>query len=278
MMPTKVPKKNPPITLIPPLKGLSTSKADAGVSGSNSADGAGVLGDTSHNGVGVHGTGDAGTGVLGECISSGRGVAGFSQTGQGVFGHSVAQAGVVGESDQFDGVFGISHNLNAAGLSGHNPGGLAGYFDGNVTITGDINLVGSADCAEDFNIGVDASIDPGTVMVLGEEGALFPSQHAYDKCVAGVVSGAGGLRPGIILDKQPSEQRRLPVALVGKVFCKVDARFGAIAVGDLLTTSSTPGHAMRAGDSVAAFGTVIGKALRPLATGKGLIPILVALQ
>ena len=115
-------------------------------------------------------------------------------------------------------------------------------------------------------------------MVLGEEGALFPSQHAYDKRVAGVVSGAGDLRPGIVLDKQPSLQGRLPVALLGKVFCKVDAQFGAIAVGDLLTTSPTPGYAMRAGDPLQAFGTVIGKALRPLAAGQDLIPILVALQ
>ena len=82
-------------------------------------------------------------------------------------------------------------------------------------------------------------------MVLGEEEVLLPSQQAYDKRVAGVISGAGNYKPGIVLDKQETQQRRLPVALLGKVFCKVDAQFGAIAVGDLLTTSSTPGHAMR---------------------------------
>ena len=65
---------------------------------------------------------------------------------------------------------------------------------------------------------------------------------------------------------------------MGKVFCKVDAQFGAIAVGDLLTTSATPGHAMKTSDPLKAFGAVIGKALRPLADGKGLIPILIALQ
>ena len=71
---------------------------------------------------------------------------------------------------------------------------------------------------------------------------------------------------------------RVPVALVGKVFCKVDARDVAIEVGDLLTTSPTPGHAMKAADPLQAFGTVIGKALRPLQAGQGLIPILVSLQ
>ena len=115
-------------------------------------------------------------------------------------------------------------------------------------------------------------------MVVGEDGALFPSQHAYDKRVAGVVSGAGNYKPGIVLDKQESGNTRKPIALLGKVYCKVDSQYGAIEVGDLLTTSSTPGHAMKAVDPLKAFGTVIGKALRPLAEGQGLIPILIALQ
>jgi hypothetical protein len=70
----------------------------------------------------------------------------------------------------------------------------------------------------------------------------------------------------------------MPIALMGKVYCKVDASYGAIEVGDLLTTSSTPGHAMKANDPMKAFGSVIGKALRPLDSGEGLIPILIALQ
>ena len=93
-----------------------------------------------------------------------------------------------------------------------------------------------------------------------------------------MVSGGGSYRPGIILDKQRDLPGRLPVALVGKVFCKVDADRSGIGVGDLLTTSATPGHAMRAADPARAFGAVIGKALAPLAAGRGLIPILVALQ
>jgi hypothetical protein len=58
----------------------------------------------------------------------------------------------------------------------------------------------------------------------------------------------------------------------------VDAQYGAIAVGDLLTTSPTPGHAMKATDQLQAFGAVIGKALRPLGEGQGLIPVLISLQ
>jgi len=65
---------------------------------------------------------------------------------------------------------------------------------------------------------------------------------------------------------------------MGKVYCKVDAQYSAIGVGDLLTTSETPGHAMKAIDPLKAFGAVIGKALRPLQSGQGTIPVLVALQ
>jgi hypothetical protein len=143
--------------------------------------------------------------------------------------------------------------------------------------TGDINLL-NADCAEDFDILESEEIDPGTVMVINDDGQLQPSKDEYDKRVAGVLSGAGDYRPGIVLDKKPSRQKRRPLALVGKVYCKVDAQYSAIMVGDLLTTSPTPGHAMKARDPFKAFGAVIGKALRALKEGHGLIPILVALQ
>jgi hypothetical protein len=96
--------------------------------------------------------------------------------------------------------------------------------------------------------------------------------------VAGVVSGAGEYRPALVLDRRESATERISVALVGKVYCKVDADYGPIEVGDLLTTSKRPGFAMKAGDRVRAFGAVIGKALAPLQNGQGSIPILVALQ
>lgn len=142
--------------------------------------------------------------------------------------------------------------------------------------TGDIRLLG-ADCAELFEADDPSSIEPGTVVVVGEGERLSPCAEAYDRRVAGIVSGAGGLRPGVVLGSVASSQRRLPIALTGRAYCKADARFGAIEVGDLLTTSVTPGHAMKAADH-RAFGAVIGKALRSLATGDGLIPVLVALQ
>lgn len=115
-------------------------------------------------------------------------------------------------------------------------------------------------------------------MVLDEEGAVRPSDRAYDKCVAGIASGAGAYQPALVLDRQPERANRLPIALFGKAFCKVDASYGAVEIGDLLTTSPTLGHAMRADDPIKAFGAVIGKALRPLHDGQGLIWVLVAFQ
>ena len=142
---------------------------------------------------------------------------------------------------------------------------------------GDI-ILSNSDCAEDFYISDLQNAEPGTVMVLEQEGMLRQSSIAYDKKVAGVISGAGDCKPGIVLDKRPSQSNRRPVALMGKVFCKVDVYTAAVEVGDLLTTSSTEGHAMKVEDASRAFGAVIGKALRRLKVGKGLIPILVTLQ
>jgi hypothetical protein len=141
--------------------------------------------------------------------------------------------------------------------------------------SGDIELLG-ADCAEEFDLLAEA--EPATVMVIDAEGGkLRPCDEAYDRKVAGVISGAGALSPGITLDRQGGVGRS-PVALAGKVMCKVDAQYGSIEIGDLLTTSPTAGHAMRVLDPAKAFGAVIGKALKPLKAGTGLIPILIALQ
>lgn len=142
---------------------------------------------------------------------------------------------------------------------------------------GDVILSG-ADCAEEFDIVDVENVESGTVMVINEQGDLRVSDQPYDKRVAGVVSGAGNYKPGLVLDRQQSQNDRKPIALMGKVYCKVDAGYGVIEVGDLLTTSSSPGYAMKATDPLKAFGSVIGKALRSLDAGQGLIPILVALQ
>ncbi len=232
----------------------------------------------------------AGPGVYGE--SNWTGVWGVSHNYHGVVGESKSptNAGVYGSSD-WVGVWGISNNFHGVAGQANSPNGAgvygkgtrAGQFDGDVAVNGTLNVkvdivLQNADCAEEFDIASCDSVDPGTVMVLAAEGALRPSFEAYDKRVAGIVSGAGDYQPGIVLDRQPEAGNRQPIALMGKVFCKVDARYGPVEIGDLLTTSPTPGHAMKAADPLKAFGSVIGKALRPLEGGQGLIPVLVSLQ
>ena len=142
---------------------------------------------------------------------------------------------------------------------------------------GDI-VLSNADCAEEFTVKENVNAPPGTVMVLGRNGHLEPSKGSYDKRVVGVISGAGAYRPALILDKQDTDEVRSPIAVMGKVYCLVTAESGPIEVGDLLTTSDLPGHAMKADDTERAFGAVIGKALAARGDGTGLLPVLVALQ
>jgi hypothetical protein len=142
---------------------------------------------------------------------------------------------------------------------------------------GDI-ILQNGDGAEDFEIAQGVESAPGTVMVLDVAGKLRPSTEPYDKRVAGIVAGGGDLKPGIVLGRRNGAVDRVPIALFGRTYCKVDARTAPIAVGDLLTSASLPGSAMKATSPEAAFGAIVGKALRPLATGTGLIPILVSLQ
>lgn len=258
---------------------VGISEGGFGVYGTNTTGGTGVVGE-SKGWMGVYGKSESttgGAGVMGE--AEGSGVIGVSKTWHGVYGETPSTtggAGVWGEhKGGGNGVVGISNS--GVGVFGKG-GRLAGLFEGVVEITGDIRLIGAGDCAEDFDIADVEVADPGTVMVLDNEGTVRSSSQAYDKRVAGVISGAGDLRPGIILGKQEVQLNRKPIALLGKVYCKVDAQYGGIEVGDLLTTSDTPGHAMKATDPLKAFGAVIGKALRPLKEGNGLIPILIALQ
>jgi hypothetical protein len=237
----------------------------------------------------VTNTGQGAAGVWGETTQYGTaGVKGTStgSTSVGVLGENAQyqSAGVKGVStgQEAAGVFGYSTGQGAVGVLGEGP--VAGRFVGNVEVTGDISLL-NADCAEDFDIAEsEENIEAGTVMVLDEKGLLQPSYHEYDKKVAGIVSGSSGYKPAIVLDRQQNQDQdkknkaRLPIALMGKVYCKVDARHSSVGIGDLLTTSSTKGYAMKAEDPMKAFGAVIGKALGSIKEGLGMIPVLVTLQ
>ncbi len=270
-----------------------------------SASGRALYGENTADGDGVGGFSDAGTGVAGVSKTgrgmyaesdSGDGIAGISSSGTGVFGAG-AMHGVHGKSDAGRAVFG-ENTTNGDGVTGSSQSGSgvaalsktgtglyawsdsgrAGYFHGHVEVTGEIRMIG-ADCAEEFSVSED--VPPGTVMVIDRAGGLAISQLAYDKRVAGVVAGAGRYRPALVLDSGGDAKRglaRRAISLVGKAYCRADATQSPIAVGDLLTTGEVPGCAMLARDRDRSFGAVLGKALEPLSSGIGLIPILVTLQ
>jgi len=220
-------------------------------------------------------------------------------------------------------------------------GGTGGAtFCGSVQ-AGAYSTVG-CDVAEAFELSEREAIKPGMVMVLDEErpGHLRISTKSYDTKVAGIVSGAKGTRPGLMLggsqslslskgegrvrvcseDRGRTEQppfsnpatptapsplqgegsagtgdkgegvtggtaaqadvdNDLPIALSGRVYCLVDATKHAVRVGDLLTTSDTPGHAMKVKNHRRSQGAVLGKAMEPLEKGKkDLVLVLVSLQ
>jgi hypothetical protein len=68
------------------------------------------------------------------------------------------------------------------------------------------------------------------------------------------------------------------VALTGRVYVQADTVNGPIQPGDLLTTSLTPGRAMKVTDHARAQGAILGKAMTGLAAGEGLVLVLVSLQ
>jgi len=110
-------------------------------------------------------------------------------------------------------------------------------------------------------------------------GKLMISVEAYDRRVAGVISGAGGVKTGMLMSQSGSiADGKQPVALTGRVYVKADASFGAILPGDLLTTSDTPGHAMKVTDHARARGAILGKAMSSLKEGQGMVLVLVSLQ
>jgi hypothetical protein len=134
------------------------------------------------------------------------------------------------------------------------------------------------DYAEGFDVTKTEEIGPGTVLVIDPDnaGKLTMSTVAYDTKVAGIVAGAKSLSSGVRLGTGQFDQN---VALAGRVHCNVDATETAVRPGDLLTTSATPGYAMKASDPSRAYGTILGKAMESLEQGKkGQILVLVTLQ
>jgi len=294
--------------------GQSMSPASAAVEGmaySQTGDPVGVFGKTasSDRGIGVRGqavapTG-AGIGVLGEALSSDgqaglfnhmattgnpTAVFGFvssADAGEGVHGRSLGSTGtgigVIGDTNSVQGYGGSFANFGGGNiLRGLNPGGTVFRVDGNGTIYANGGFQPSgADFAESMEVvgdrGKYAAGDLLVIDVAGER-KLALSQEPYSTLVAGIYS----TKPGMLgstrkVDDAPAKDE-VPLAVVGIVPCKVSAENGAIRPGDLLVTSSLPGHAMKGTNRKLMLGAVVGKALGSLEDGTGVISVLVTLQ
>lgn len=154
---------------------------------------------------------------------------------------------------------------------------------GNVKVSGSIEggtVIGAV--YQDIAEWVPATTDltPGTVVVLNQDrtNEVMASHTSYDSSVAGVVSA----QPGVILGVAGEGKEQ--IATTGRVKVRVDARTSPIRVGDLLVTSDIAGTAMKSqpmdfnGRKMHQPGTLIGKALEPLAGGVGEILVLLSLQ
>lgn len=158
---------------------------------------------------------------------------------------------------------------------------VVGIVKSDTVQCGVLHLTGGADVAEPFEMALGESVGPGMVVAIDPEnpGRLRVSTDPYDKRVAGIVSGAGGVSPGLIMGQTGSlASGDCPVAMSGRVYCLADASGYPIEPGDLLTTSDVPGHAMKATDYDRALGAIIGKAMTSLDGGRGLVLVLVSLQ
>ncbi len=188
----------------------------------------------------------------------------------------------------FDGPFLWGYNGGALGTVGPDEISLKWDYTGNVWISNNCSVAsltirGGADLAEPFEIsssGQGEAVAPGSVVVIDEDcpGHLKLSERAYDTRVAGVVSGANGVNAGIQMQQQGLLEGGQNVALTGRVYVQADASYGSIRPRDLLTTSNTPGHAMKVLDHSRAQGAILGKAMTGLKEGKGTVLVLVTLQ
>ncbi|WP_329434042.1 hypothetical protein OG564_17700 [Streptomyces sp. NBC_01280] len=262
--------------------GVSTHESAQGVYAE--ANGTAMLG-KSKNWLGVYGESTGGTGVegvRGQGKGSTCGVAGHSEQGIGVYGKGGLLAA------KFDGKVKLTGALEGTlihattGLFAEDIVALNGAFTG--AVSGDTGrfarevyakkfVPSGGDYAETF--ASEGVFEPGTVLVIGEDGLMAPCDAQYDTRATGVVSGAGGLTPGTVMESNPDSAHHVTLALAGQVYVKADPQYGPIAAGDLLTTSPSEGCAMRVSDRGRAVGAILGKALATLDGEPGLVRMLV---
>ncbi len=147
-------------------------------------------------------------------------------------------------------------------------------------ITQEVQITGGSDFAEIFCVSDIKDLQKGMVVCLDSEneGQLKRSTTKYDKSVVGIISGANGIDTGLMMsDTGTIADGDIPVALVGRTYVKTNVEGGEIQIGDLITSSSEKGIAMRAKNKRKTRGAVIGKAMTK-ADENGFVLVLINLQ
>jgi hypothetical protein len=246
-----------------------------------------------HGFVGVYAT-DGGSATASSANSQGGTFSVYEEDGTlTTLIHNVSDAGVVSVRNSSGVELGYMWGRNSAGQTGGQIGlknnlgvqtitlDADNLGDGKIT-TQVLQITGGSDLSEQFDVKpLNDDLQPGMIVCIdpAQPGQLVTSTKEYDKTVAGVLSGAGGVKTGMMMGHVgTAADGKHAVALTGRVYCLVDATKGAILPGDLITTSSTPGHGMKVRNHKKAQGAIIGKAMSPLASGKGLVLVLVSLQ
>lgn len=272
-----------------------------GVYGQTAGLGAGVTGFTSVSYV----PGNWGSGVLGYSSDSGLGVTGYA-AGTGIGGYFFSRdktetrsPALVAETDGIGSAF-IARRWSAdpnvaialfgtgrygsedeaywAGIQGNGDIWTRGNInaDGNIHARGTITSEG-ADFAERFAVvGSIAAYTPGDVLQISHEADrhLERTAEPYSRRIAGVYA----TKPGVLLGTLDSATS-VPLGVVGVIPTKVTNEGGPIRRGDLLVTSSTPGHAMKGDPDRIGVGMVIGRALQDFDGAEtGMIEVLVNVQ
>jgi hypothetical protein len=157
-----------------------------------------------------------------------------------------------------------------------------GDGDGRV-ITGELQINGGSDLAENFDINEDKDkyLKPGMLVSIDteKEGSLCITKQSTDKKIVGVISGANGIKPGMLMGQQNSiAYGKYPVALAGRVYVLCNDEGGEINAGDFLTSSSQRGYAKKAGNLNDAQGAIIGKAMGKADSKTGYVLVLINLQ
>lgn len=148
-------------------------------------------------------------------------------------------------------------------------------------VTDEIEIRGGSDLAELFDITSSAGVAPGMIVALDPSapGKLKLSDRSYDKKVVGVISGANGIKPGILMGQDETIATGSDlITLSGRTYIKANLQGGTIEVGDFITTSDVPGVGMRAKNKKKSRGAIIGKAMTSLSDQEGFVLVLVNLQ